>query len=109
MRSPKQASSKHRSLLQAYARQRTAGQADIGSILLAVASDLQAFNFRETFTDAFEVRLQQNEAEHGRDSSAFDYLILPAAAWRVMAFHSHASEMPDNSAFKHAGCNEYDL
>ena len=31
------------------------GQADIGTILLAVVGELQAFNFRETFTDAFEV------------------------------------------------------
>ena len=31
----------------------------MGSILLAVVSDLQAFNFHDTFTDPFEVGLLQ--------------------------------------------------
>lgn len=42
-------------LPQAYARQRQQGEADMASILLAIITDLQAFNFRETFTDSFEV------------------------------------------------------
>lgn len=37
--------------------QRQAGESDIGSILLGVAQELQAFNYRETFTGAFEVLL----------------------------------------------------
>ena len=44
-------------LLQAYARQREGGEADMGSVLLAVISELQGFNFHDTFTDPFEVGL----------------------------------------------------
>ena len=51
--------STHSHLLQAYARQRKGGEADMGSILLAVVGDLQAFNFHDTFTDPFEVELPQ--------------------------------------------------
>jgi hypothetical protein len=41
--------------MQAYRAVRSAGENDIGSILLSIVSDLEAFNFDETFTGNFEV------------------------------------------------------
>lgn len=40
----------------AYAALRAAGERDVASILLSLSSQLLSFNYRETFTDAFEVR-----------------------------------------------------
>jgi hypothetical protein len=39
----------------AYRAVRSAGENDIGSILLSIASDLEAFDFYDTFTGNFEV------------------------------------------------------
>lgn len=44
------------SCMQAYRAVRSAGENDIGSILLSIASDLEAFDFDETFTGNFEVQ-----------------------------------------------------
>lgn len=41
--------------MQAYRAVRSAGEHDIGSILLSIASDLEAFDFYDTFTGNFEV------------------------------------------------------
>ena len=41
--------------MQAYRAVRSAGENDIGSILLSIASDLEAFDFHDTFTGNFEV------------------------------------------------------
>eukprot|EP00879_Flechtneria_rotunda_P005190 GHRR01005472.1.p3 GENE.GHRR01005472.1~~GHRR01005472.1.p3 ORF type:complete len:128 (+),score=21.89 GHRR01005472.1:1543-1926(+) len=39
----------------AYRKCRKEGQEDMGSLVLGLASELLTFNYRETFTDAFEV------------------------------------------------------
>ena len=52
----------------------------MGSILLGIASDLQAFNFRETFTDPFEVSLHTVGTftlSHGSDTGA----VVQSVAW----------------------------
>lgn len=41
--------------MQAYRAARSTGENDIGSILLSIASDLEAFDFHDTFTGNFEV------------------------------------------------------
>jgi hypothetical protein len=41
--------------MQAYRNVRSTGENDIGTILLSIASDLEAFDFHDTFTGNFEV------------------------------------------------------
>lgn len=41
--------------LQAYGKARLQGSDEIGAVLLSIGSDLLAFNFRETFVNAFDV------------------------------------------------------
>ena len=45
-------------LLQAYAKARVQGTNEIGSVLLSISSELLTFDFKETFVNAFEVRLR---------------------------------------------------
>ena len=41
--------------MQAYGKARSEGTNEIGSILLSISSDLLAFDFKETFVNAFDV------------------------------------------------------
>lgn len=40
---------------QAYINVRQAGNDELGDLVLSLSSELQGFNYRETFTNAFEV------------------------------------------------------
>lgn len=42
--------------LQAYAKARSQGTNEIGSVLLSISSELLTFDFKETFVNAFDVR-----------------------------------------------------
>ena len=41
--------------LQAYGKARLQGTDEIGSVLMSISSDLLAFDFKETFVNAFDV------------------------------------------------------
>jgi hypothetical protein len=41
--------------MQAYAKLRQQGQDDVSDLVLSLATELLAFNYRETFVNAFEV------------------------------------------------------
>lgn len=43
--------------MQAYRAVRSTGEDDLGTILLSIAADLEAFPFHDTFTGNFEVRM----------------------------------------------------
>jgi hypothetical protein len=45
-----------------YRRVRATGENDIGSILMSIATDLEAFDFRDAFTGNFEVACGRSSA-----------------------------------------------
>jgi hypothetical protein len=60
--------------VQAYRGVRSAGEDDVGTILLSIASDLEAFDFHDTFTGNFEVCAPAIRATHASGwSSAAQY------------------------------------
>ena len=70
--------------LQAYGKARTEGIDEIGALLLSISSDLLAFNFRETFVNAFDVRLLSALARDSRGLSVCCLQVSNKAAELLM-------------------------
>ena len=70
--------------LQAYGKARTEGIDEIGALLLSISSDLLAFNFRETFVNAFDVRLSSALARDSRGLSVSCLQVSNKAAELLM-------------------------